>query len=211
MIPGNVPSGDPAEETTSEFQEAFIFNAHQILIEGYRRLEDPASYHGSEEDEITENLVDAMMEHIGSRPDSWIKMYQVREQAPVRTPGRTGKRCPKVDLELVAFSGVGIVRFSWEAKRLVRNNSVGIYLGTEGLGCFLSGQYARDCSFGGMLGYAQTSREAPWITIIGGRIPIEPAPRAFPSSTCISRHDRLSPLPRITIYHTILQFVTGAA
>jgi hypothetical protein len=209
MIPGNVPSGDPAEDTTGEFHDAFIINAHQILIEGYRRIEDPAAYHESEEDGITEVLVHAMMEHIGFRPESWIKMYQVHEQTPVRTRGRTGKRRPKVDLELVAFSGVGIVRFSWEAKRLGPNHGVSVYLGAEGLGCFLSGQYARDCSFGGMLGYAQTRRDEPWIGIIGDRIPIEPAPREFPSPTSISRHDRPPPSTQIAIYHTILLFVQG--
>lgn len=217
MIPANDASGTPPLGSRRIFTEAFIRNAHRILLTGYQRLDAPA-YQTSEEDEITGDLAREMNEVIGFAPEPWMRMFQVHDQHPVTDPGSpgmgrsVGKRRSKIDLQFVANSGSGFVRFSWEAKRLGPGHAICTYLGPAGLGCFLTGQYSRECAFGGMLGYAQAGASRDWYQVIQEKLEeLNAKPESydlsvFPTHAIRSTHARASVGSDISIYHTIFQF-----
>lgn len=216
MIPNNNADGGSGSRARQDFSDAFIRNAHRILLGGYALLDAPA-YHSSEEDEITGDLAREMMNHIAASPESWMRCCQVHDQHPVTAPGgprttrRVGKRRPKIDLQLVVNTGTGFTCFSWEAKRLGKGHGLAAYLGPAGLGCFLTGQYASDCDSGGMLGYAQTGDAASWVPEIRRLLDTE-CRISKSESGCYSEHGFASLHPRpllqstIMIHHTILRF-----
>ena len=216
MIPSNDASGDPGNEARQRFTDAFIRNAHLILLGGYLRL-NATEYHSSEENEITGDLAREMMSYIETSSEPWMQLCQVHDQHPVTAPGgprttrRVGKRRPKIDLQFVANTGSRFHRFSWEAKRLGKGHAIGDYLGEAGLGCFLSGQYSSECDFGGMLGYVQSGKPADRTSEIHMRlgkafVRVESRATDFPTTTLVSRHSRPSLKSEITIFHTILRF-----
>lgn len=216
MIPNNDADGYSGSRARRDFSAAFIRNAHRILLGGYELLDAPA-YHSSEEDEITGDLAREMMNFIASSPESWMRCCQVHDQHPVTAPGgphttrRVGKRRPKIDLQLVANIGTGFTRFSWEAKRLGQSHGLAAYFGPAGLGCFLSGQYASDCDFGGMLGYVQSGDPTSWDAKIRESLASRPDHETLPvnapsSRRLVSIHPRQSVRKPITIHHTLLRF-----
>lgn len=214
MIPANEASGNPDTGSKLVFTDAFIRNAHRILQAGYECL-DAAAYHASEEDEITGDLAFEMNEVIGNSPEPWMRMFQVHDQHPVTPPGgpksvrRVGKRRSKIDLQFVANSGSGFHRFSWEAKRLGPGHAIGAYLGPAGMGCFLTGQYASDCDYGGMLGYAQSEDAASWLNVLTkklGSAVSNPVNQDSSQPRLKSVHARSSAGRNIVVYHTILRF-----
>jgi hypothetical protein len=216
MIPSNDASGDPGNEARQRFTDAFVRNAHLILLGGYLRLNAP-DYRSSEEDEITGDLAREMMSFIATASEPWMQNCRVHDQHPVTAAGgpasirRVGKRRPKIDLQFVAYAGQRFHRFSWEAKRLGKGHAIGDYLGEAGLGCFLSGQYSSECAFGGMLGYAQSGELADRMDELRRRlgkscVRVESQLTDFPTSSLVSSHHRPSLKREITIYHTLLRF-----
>ena len=216
MIPSNDASGNAGSATGHLFVDAFIRNAHRILFGGYHRLDAPA-YQSSEEDEITGDLAREMMNCIAGSSEPWMQYCQVHDQHPVtaqcgpRAARRVGKRRPKIDLQFVANNGGGFLRFSWEAKRLGRGHGLSAYFGPAGLGCFLSGQYASDCGFGGMIGYVQHGELNAWKLDIRARLESEfDQAGTTPDSSRIvqlgSLHARPELGKRIAIHHTLLLF-----
>lgn len=216
MIPSNDASGDPGNEARQRFTDAFIRNAHLILLGGYLRL-NATEYQSSEEDEITGDLAREMMSFIETACEPWMQNCQVHDQHPVtasggpRTIRRVGKCRPKIDLKFVACTSQGFLHFSWEAKRLGKGYAFGDYLGEAGLGCFLSGQYSSECDFGGMLGYVQSGKPADRTSGLQRRLGKaflreECRVTDFPTNTLVSRHPRPSLKRAITIFHTILRF-----
>jgi hypothetical protein len=94
------------------------------------------------------------------------------------------------------------------------------YLGEEGLGSFLCGDYAREDNDAGMIGYMQDDDAAYWSGEIVATIQKEPAahgvsgaqwwnahsfPRG-PMHVFMSAHMRATVGRPITIYHTLLAF-----
>lgn len=211
MIIPNDSSGEPSQDAKRVFTEAFIRNAHLILLAGYRNLK-AAQYSESEEDEITGDLAAEMNVVISNDPSPWMRSFQAHDQHPVTPPGkpttdrRVGKRRWKIDLKFVANTGRGMIHFSWEAKRLGPRHAIGTYLGPKGLGCFLQGQYSRDCDFGGMLGYAQSGSEAEWHGKLAERIPGMDSKDVLATKSRLSKHERPDVGRHISIYHTILRF-----
>lgn len=217
MIPANDASGDLSADSKRVFIDAFIRNAHIILLAGYARLDAPA-YQSSEEDEITGDLAREMNEVIGTDPAPWMRMFQVHDQHPVTSAGkpgserRVGKRRSKIDLQFVANTGSGFHRFSWEAKRLGPGHAIGAYLGPAGLGCFLTGQYSSECDFGGMIGYAQSGDADHWMQTLTSELAKSGTPiRSHPNLKSkygpgISQHFRKTVGRQITIHHYILRF-----
>lgn len=217
MIPTNDASGSPASGSKKIFIDAFIKNAHQILFAGYERL-DAHAYQKSEEDEITGDLAREMNEVIGTSPEPWMRMFQVHDQHPVTDSGgpatsrRVGKRRSKIDLQFVANSGSGFHRFSWEAKRLGPKHPIRTFLGPTGLGCFISGQYSSECTFGGMIGYAQSPSLESWTGLLIQKLgtSVQNSVSFLFSKTqkepTQSIHTRPNVSRKIKVYHTILRF-----
>ena len=95
-----------------------------------------------------------------------MERYHATDDRPVSYPGREGHKRPRVDIEVIFCKGRHPV-FHFECKRLGEGNPVGKYLGDDGLGCFLTEQYARESGEGGMLAYVQSDDCASWAGKVG--------------------------------------------
>ena len=129
---------------------------------GYAELV-PHGYFQTEEEDITGSLVEAM-EGVLDRPDAppWMSWLDVHEDPRIHDPQRKGKRRRRVDIRIDSAQRRPRSRLSFEAKRLGPGHGVSVYLGKDGLGCFIDGRYARCENVAGMLGYVQDGSCEDW-------------------------------------------------
>lgn len=207
-------------DPTARYREKFLRDSHRWLAQGYAML-DAASFSSAEEEAITGELVRAMNEIAErSNPPSWVYHLAVSEEVRQNTGGRRGKRRKCLDIEIMRTSQGGRLRFCIEAKRLHRSDSVSAYLGPDGLGCFLSSDYAPMAPCAGMLGYVQRDKPIDWAQKIeaslhadsrryglrrDGRWQAKEVVSSL-ADTYESRHDRAAPGVPITIVHVLLRF-----
>ncbi len=158
--------GSSANET--EYRRQFVRRSHELLLLGYRHL-NPREQASEEEETITGRLL-AGMERVCDDPpaeiEEWVDFYHAKEEVRVHSDTRTGKRRKRVDIRVDSAVCRPRNRFSFEAKRLGPGHGVAAYLGDEGLGCFIYGEYGRDADDGGMIGYVQAGSESTWATRI---------------------------------------------
>ncbi len=151
--------------------------------------------------------------------------YGVHNEKPVQQSNRPkkdrdreGKKRRAIDLSFVSSEAAPRLRFSFEAKRMYHGGSVGAYLGNEGLGCFIGGEYGFNESAAGMLGYVQNRTAEEWSERI--KVKMESKREAilllsdpawintelFVLGMKVKRslHDRRRNLGMITIYHSFL-------
>jgi hypothetical protein len=185
-------------------------------------LLDARSLATASEPAITGELVRAMKEAklIADAPGWMIRMY-VADDPPVNSPGRLGKHRRRVDMEFERSERRTTFHFHCEAKRLYRSDSVVEYFGSEGLGMFLAGEYARNELAGGMLGYVQTENTDEWIDRLKAALTLEQvrygvtnngqlqAAELIPELPQIqaSEHERPSIGRSIRIYHKLFAFL----
>lgn len=158
----------------SAYCDAFYNHAHQLIGMGYTSM-DYNRYQKSEETEITGELVksiQAILEKENSPP--WVGFYSVHDDPPINRDGSFGKHRQRVDIKIERVLRGPRPKMQFEAKRLYNGTSVAKYLGKEGLGCFLSGEYARESQEAGMLGYVQVDNESAWADKIKKRIEKNP-------------------------------------
>ena len=218
-LPGqtlNVVSDRPVYEL------AFIRRCHQLLASGYTELQ-PAALQDEEEPAITGELVRAMksIQERGGAP-RWMIYLHIADDPPVNTPGRLGKRRRRVDIEFEKPQRGRRPRFQCEAKRLCQSDSIAKYLGTDGLGRFLVGDYSRKEDVAGMLGYVQTRKGLGWSSDLHATLnerraqyeitSSEPLVRVYlaaePIATWRSEHRRTAVGRPIAIYHSLLLFLS---
>ena len=117
--------------------------------------------------------------------------------------------------------------FKVEAKRLGQRHRVGTsleqkgtYLGQDGLGAFMSAEYASEQEDAGMLGYVQSNTVEEWAESLAamlgtasGDFNVSPdgtwQAHGFPEGpafTYRTRHTRSGGFAAITIFHTLLDF-----
>jgi hypothetical protein len=200
------------------YRRRFVVEVHQLLAMGYARLEI-AAIQDLEEPAITAELVEAIDAITEDRtsPD-WTHRYVVYDDPPVKLSGRKGKQRPRVDIRIRRTERGKHPRFEIEAKRLRVGDkrAVSHYVGKNGLGCFISGRYARTTEDAGMLGYIMSESHAYWEERItkrleGDRIEcrmIGSWTRAkhikdLQSCHC-TIHDRDDAQKPLTVYHTLL-------
>jgi hypothetical protein len=190
-----------------------------LLELGYRKL-TPSAWSTAEETAITGEIVRAMDEVLENPPRPWFRHFSVHDDPPVNTPGRLGRSRKRLDIKIVSSQYLPRNRFSFEAKRLGKHNPVGNYVGPEGLGCFLKGDYADKEDDAGMLGYVQSDTAKNWARKIQAKLE-EPHNdfalydnsswrkhfmRSGPTYTYRTRHNRVALGRPIDIYHTLLMF-----
>jgi hypothetical protein len=191
-----------------------------MLARGYARLK-PCHFVNSEEEHITGELVRAMEEWLDEpQTPPWANHLSVHEEARVHCPGLKGKKRKRLDIRIDSSSAKPRPRFCFEAKRLGPGHGVSIYLGSEGLGRYLDGSYARECPAAGMLGYVQERAPSEWASEIGQAMkdPNNPCKVVASSPwrkkevvkqldcTYCSGHRRQGAKGQIEIYHTLLLF-----
>ena len=157
-----------------------------------------------------------------SNAPTWMIHMYVADDPPVNAPGRLGKQRRRVDVEFERSERGAAFHFHCEAKRLYRSDSVLEYLGNEGLGMFLAGEYAHDEEIGGMLGYVQTEGVAEWLARLSAALANGRAKYAVTSDGAFevagiipempqihrSRHERAAVGQPILIFHTLLMFTS---
>lgn len=164
------------------YRQQFVTMVHLVLARAYRQLV-PSMLASKEETSITGLLVDAIRTTLDSRdcPDG-AEHFAVHDDRPESAAGLEGKRRGRVDI-FVERTGRGPrPSFSFEAKRLKSNKCVGKYLGKDGLGCFLSGKYAKHEPDAGMLGYVQANQPLEWAEQIAKKLDKERKKHGLPTT-----------------------------
>jgi hypothetical protein len=208
-------------ENKPDYWASFLHRSHSILRMGYARLHAPSSFAERSEEDITGELVAAMRAAVEDpAAPAWGCFFWVHEEVRVSQKGRTGKRRKRIDIEIMQNGRSGPrPRFCFEAKRLHSAASRGVYLGPKGLGRFLKGSYAKNDDTAGMLGYVQEGTVASQANALGQAIQTAPGrygvtPNGDWASHSVvdelttfrSKHRRATPLPSITLFHTLLLF-----
>ena len=201
------------------FRQVFINRVHQLLELGYQKL-NPTDWSTAEETAITGEIVRAIDEILDNPSQSWFQHFSVHDDPPVNAPGRLGKRRKRLDIKIVSSQRTPRSKFSFEAKRLGKRNLVSGYVGSDGLRCFLRGDYAAAEDDAGMLGYVQSDTSESWAAKIQAKLEAsrsgfdicstytwrECQMEAGPSHIYQTRHNRVSLGRPIDIYHTLLVF-----
>ncbi len=220
MIGAERQSGDTPSGNAKDYRKVFVARVHQLLLLGYKRLDKPESLSEQEEPAITGKLVEQIDAVLDDRTSAqWVMYFQVKDDPPENDGVRTGKRRRRVDIEFVSGPYRPRQRFSFEAKWLGKDNPLAVYLGSDGLGCFLAGQYAAKDEDAGMLGYIRTDSPEKWAGKLGDSLK-ETAERyavcsgcgwkkhsfkGGPGHTFHTRHRR-DDGREIEIYHSLLSF-----
>lgn len=157
-------------DNRADYRAAFLQRVHRLLQLAFESL-NPKNYVNSEEDDITGDLCKHMKFLTETKPaERWMARFSIHDQDPSNdVPSaetgrpRKGKYRPKIDVRIVCKHKMPNRGYCIEAKRLYRSDSVSEYVDDEGLGAFISGDYAKDDSFGGMLGYVQSGSITDWL------------------------------------------------
>ena len=199
---------------------AFIGNVHRLLALGYARL-DVQKYHEADEDLLTQDLKTALRELTEDiRGPRWVSHFAIHEKRRQDDSQRQGNSRLELDIVFERTQRGPHPCFSIEAKRLGPKHPVGIYLGPEGLGAFISCEYAKEHDDAGMLGYVQSETLDDWCSALESKLAISPGKysveatgtwrrhifRDGPATTYRSCHKRPTGYKPITIYHTLLDF-----
>ena len=191
-------------------------HAHQLLAAGYALL-TPAVYATWKEPNITGELCRAMSDYMASdAAPGWITKYALRDDPKLNVPGKHGESRPRIDIELERVQRGERPLFRFEAKRLGPNHPAGKYLGSEGLGAFLSGYYPLTHPEAGMLGYVQEKDIPHWSRALQAALGATPdlhltaegmvrASLAPGLATWRTEHQR-GEAGSITIWHSLLVF-----
>lgn len=166
-------------------RRVFVRRVHQLVQLGYDRL-TPSAYGKAEEPSITGDLVEAIDNVLSERGQPWMIVFSVHDDPPENDGRRKGKRRRRVDVRIDSGAFRPRARFRFESKRLGRRHSVKVYLGAEGLGCFLRGDYAREDDQAGMLGYVQSGNLGEWGNRIAQELAKTPALYAVDPETPLS-------------------------
>jgi len=214
-------SSQRAQSNTLLYQDAFIKKCHTLIALGHSRL-NGSSLRTAQEPAITGELVKEIKNVLQSEdaPGRMAHFY-VADDPPQNAPNRLGKSRRRVDIEFERGGRPGIrPRLHFEAKRLCNTSSVSAYLGKEGVGLFVAGEYAAMQDVGGMIGYVQLDTPAEWVERIRANLIADPArfgfripPGLIPAQLDptlelpqVSHHDRTAIGRPIAIYHTFLRF-----
>jgi len=206
-----------------DYQFAIYHDALCLIVAGYERLLATGVYYSDKDEEvITGELVRCTQEYIDC-PSSWYgaERYHVYEDARENVKGLTGKYRPKVDIVCVLTGIRPQEHMKFEAKRLRRPGfTVSKYVGKDGLGEFISGNYAPECDTAGMLGYIQSDDCDYWAEQIPDALNTrkkevhltkdgqwQKASLENVNDCYKTRHNRPTVKRELMVYHLLLDFV----
>ena len=219
MIKSPRPHVSSSSSNSVLLRRVFVRRVHELVLLGYARM-NRSAYSKSQEPVITGDLVNAIDSVLSERVDPWMSMFSVHDDPPINDDKRKGKSRRRVDLRLDSGGFSPRARFQFECKRLGKRHTVKIYLGAEGLGCFLRGDYATDDDQAGMIGYVQSGDIGDWGTRIEKELMETPdfyamvprtkftvgMPRSNVSHKYHSKHHRATLGRAIVIDHVLLSF-----
>ena len=193
---------------------AFRRRCHRFLAIGYESALPHIKNDPDEETDITGYICQALEKWFRANPrDSFL--FFIKEDPPLGGPGRTGKRRLRTDI-IISYAAGSRPEFFFEAKRLHRTKGTASrYIGEAGMGCFISGRYANECSEAAMIGYVQTATVEQWQTDLQSKIEskkVELNLQSIEKSASFrdsfplewsSSHDRTA-LTTLTLFHILL-------
>lgn len=100
----------------------------------------------------------------------WVDDYEIHDDPPVHHESRKGKHRRRVDIKLASRRTRPRLRFGFEAKVLNPKAGVADYLGKDGLGLFVAGEYSASEGFAGMLAYVQSDDCDAWCTKLSAKL-----------------------------------------
>lgn len=214
---GHVDTKDASDPT---MRLAFIGNVHRLLALGYRRLDAP-KYHNADENLMTQDLIAALRKVTQDvRNPRWTCWFSIHEKAKQNDGNLKGNSRLELDIVFERTQRGLHPHFVIEAKRLGPDHPIGEYLGPEGLGAFISCEYAKEHDDAGMLGYVQSQTLDDWCSSLESRLATSPGKysveptgtwqrysfRDGPAMTYRSCHKRPTGRRPIMIYHTLFDF-----
>ena len=214
------PQGDGLSDNAPEYRQVFLIHVHRLLQTGYERLV-PAEFSDAKEPVISGRIAEQIESYLdGPAAEGWEVFYEVFDQNPEHDKRRGGNERLKTDIRIKRTCTSPRLRFIFEAKRLRNASSLRAYFSDEGLGAFLSGDYAASSLDVGMLGYIQTGTPEEWACKVEGRLRDSAeklcviAARAWckhkfvrgSDHTYRSCHTRTASGHPLDIYHTFLLF-----
>jgi len=209
-------------DDSGDYVASFYRDALFLIVAGHERLvAGGTDYFDTAEEDITGELTQQTEGYI-NRQDSpdWTKYYVVHEERRENVGGRRGKHRPRVDIAFVLTGTKPHRLMRFEAKRLRRPGfSVGNYLGKEGLGEFIVGNYAAEDDTAGMLGYVQSDGCDYWAGELSERLSQKQntvhvtedgqwreAQLEGIGQCYRTRHDRPALKRKLLVYHLLLDF-----
>lgn len=205
-----------APEKFAAYYDRFVTHVHLLVWEGFLKV-DRTNLSTLHEPAISGLICQGISRALddAESPD-WVEDYEIHDDPPVHDARRLGKHRRRVDIKLASRRFRPRAHFSFEAKSLNANAGVADYLGKEGLGQFITGEYAADQTASGMLGYAQSHNCDHWQASIEARVDTTihqlgrgggwkaVAIAEQPTHTSQTIHKRSGKLPNIRIIHTML-------
>lgn len=191
-------------------------HSHKILAAGYGRM-TPTRYSQWKEPDITGELCKAMSDFMAStEAPKWIVHYSLRDDPKLNVLGKQGESRPRIDIEFERVQRGKRPLFRFEAKRLGPSHPVSKYIGSEGLGAFLSGYYPLTHPEAAMLGYVQADDIPSWHEKLATEFrrsatrrphTSELQPVSLAKGLSSWRSDHRTDLGNdLTIWHSLLQF-----
>jgi hypothetical protein len=192
-------------------------DAHQLLAWGHQDA-FPTIHCNLEEEEITGLIVAAIEKRLDDPaiPKRFYR-YDIHEEKPSAVEGRTGKNRRRLDLVVVSAHNRPRPKYVFEAKRLRKSsNTIGKYVGEDGLQCFVGGVYASQFPEAAMIGYLQSDSVEYWESELSRRLSNDrknelkvkqllcrSQTESVIADSWHSQHERAGNIP-ITIYHLFL-------
>jgi hypothetical protein len=211
-------SADNVSDSTARL--AFIGNVHRLLALGYARLDAP-KYCNADENLLTQDFVAALRQVTQDMEcPRWTSYFSIHEKQKQNDENLQGNSRLELDIVFERTQRGVHPHFVIEAKRLGPSHPIKTYLGPDGLGAFISCEYAEEHNDAGMLGYIQSETLDFWSNSLGHEFDTSKDEycidingtwehHAFPDGparTYRSRHIRKNGHRPITIYHTLLDF-----
>ena len=149
------------------YDENFRYNAHKFIAIGYQKaLPKIKSSVKRDETHTTGFIAEAMSGWLDREEPDGFDGYGVLDDPPEKSydGARAGRGRRRSDL-VVTYNNSPRNRFVCEAKRL-KSGKGAEYIGDDGMGCFINGDYARPYLEVAMLGYVETKSVAEWKGIL---------------------------------------------
>jgi hypothetical protein len=146
------------------YGEAFRLHSHQLLA--WAHMDVRSRLHSDlDEPSITGLLAEAMkfrLNYHPGTPDSYLH-YSIGDQPPHSPAGELGNDRLRLDITVIRSGVRPRLVFVFEAKRLRTGGfPISKYIGAGGMGDFISGRYAEDCSQAAMVALYQNKESSYW-------------------------------------------------
>lgn len=201
------------------YGEAARQDVHQLLAWGFTDVRDDLTI-DHDEPSISGLIAAAIYNRlITDAPSRFDRYFVADDLYQSDDPSRTGISRRRADIVVEISGPRPRLRYIFEAKRLRKgHHPISAYVGSDGIGRFVTGAYAAEATEAGMVAYVQSPQVTDWESELC-EVFRDPTYRkalrvrtgldrqqviaALPN-TWVSSHDRTS-APTLTLYHLFLE------